>query len=347
MAKLVGDAAGLTRRVFKQAAYIYTKNGQAYLNKWPKKPSGPVSQKLQDARDLMRERSLAIKAMPFRLTDFSTRYSKHTMLMPRDWLFMGLAGRYIRVWLPPEKLDPANFMRGAEGYPPEPPLPPDYNPRNSVGRLRPIYSMAGLTDLSDLFDIYGDAVGTTFYRTSVGWRGLAPGNAGDVLTILPSKELAWRPPGGGGGGGYQKLLLSQVSPPSGVISWPLQLSWGAAIVDDFNGWDPLVPERIRLPVDTIAYRIGLSAIFLNTSSGTTFFLDVRDWSSGSAVTPSYQHDVYYGAGGFNNRLINFMGPFLPPPEEKDVYIRINRSQSANFQFNAPLYLTVEIIRSGG
>src|SRR5690606_22043673 len=154
-----------------KAAYIYTKNGQAYLAAWPEKPSRPPSQKLQDARDLMRERSLAIKAMPFRVTDFSTRYSRGTMLMPRDWLFMGLAGRYMRIWLPPEKLDPANFMLGAEGYPPAPPIPPDYDPNNSVGRLRPIFSMAALDDLSDLFDIYGDAIGTIFYRTVQGWRG--------------------------------------------------------------------------------------------------------------------------------------------------------------------------------
>lgn len=346
MAKLVGDAAGLTRRIFRKAAYIYTKGGDTVLAAWPRRPSGPPSEKLLAARDLMAQRSLAIKLMPFRLTDFSTRYSKHTMLMPRDWLFMGLSGRYLRVWLPPEKLEPEAFFLGAEGYPPSPPLDPDYNPENSVGRLRPIYSMAALDDLTTLFDIYGEETGTIFYRTVQGWRGLAPGQPGHSLTVQNDQTLAWSP-SGGGGGGYETLVLGLTSPPAGTITSPSRPVWDTVIVDDFSGWDPANPTLITLPEDTLLYRLGFMGKY-NASSTLAAYI-IQPVEFGTWVEPFPVNQLLYRHNGSNlsRSLISTTGGFVPAPANKQIAIQVERYSTSNiWNYDGPLYLTIEIRRIG-
>lgn len=344
MAKLVGDAAGLTRRIFRKAAYIYTKGGDTVLAAWPRRPSGPPSPKLVAARDLMAQRSLAIKLMPFRLTDFSYRYSKHTMLMPRDWLFMGLSGRYLRVWLTPDKLEPEAFFLGAEGYPPSPPLPPDYNPEDSVGRLRPIYSMAALDDLTTLFDIYGEETGTIFYRTVQGWRGLAPGQPGHALTVQNDHSLAWSP-AGGAGGGYESLVLGLNAPPAGTIASPYRPVWDTVYVDDFDGWSAADPTKITLPDDTLLYRLGFMGRFNASSTLGVIIGQPVEFGSWAEPVPANQLMYRHNGSSLSRQLFSSAAGFVPAPDNKVLAFQLERySTSGIWSHDGPMFLTVEIRR---
>lgn len=200
MAKLIGDWAPNVRRSFKGASYIYRRNGQTIMAAMPTASKKQKSEKQLAAMDLMRRRSLAIKAMPPELVIASSFYARGNALMPRDYLFMSMAGRHTSVYQPPEYIDGLYARDGIDGAanatPPlfDAPYPPTYDD------LQRMYPMAALDDLSFLLDIYGNAPGTLIVRRPEGWRGLEPGVPGQVLGIDSEARVNWGAGGGGGGG---------------------------------------------------------------------------------------------------------------------------------------------------
>ena len=198
MAKIVGDGQGDVRRSFKGAAYVRQHRGQTLLVAMPTRQKKQKSEKQLAAMDLMRQRSLAVKAMAPELVYWSSRFAKGTALMPRDWLFMAMAGRYVLAWMPEEYITGPYARDGIEGENNgQEPITPD-SEMPTFDKLRNLYPMAALNDLSFLFDIYGDTPGTIFYRTKDGWRGLPPGVPGTVLTLMPDGTLQWQAAQSGG-----------------------------------------------------------------------------------------------------------------------------------------------------
>lgn len=85
-------------------------------------------------------------------------------------------------------------------------------------------SVAVRDDISDDLDkVGGTEVGTILVRHPEGWRGLVPGNAGEVLTSEGAGDLPAWAPGSGGSGAYYTGNL-----PSTVISGTLFATKGNA-----------------------------------------------------------------------------------------------------------------------
>lgn len=207
MAKIRGDWSGQLRRAFKGSAYVYQRGNDIVLAAMPTRQKKEKSAKQLAAMDLMRQRSLAIKVMAPELVQHASFYAKGTALMPRDWLFMSLAGRGVSAFLPRAYIDGEYANDGIEGQEQlGPPMTPtDFPPL--MTDLERIYPMAALNDLTTLLDIFGDQVGTIIFRDAAGWRGLAPGLPGQVLSLDAGGALKWSQ-GGGAGGGFSIAFVT-------------------------------------------------------------------------------------------------------------------------------------------
>lgn len=191
MAKIKGDWSGELRRAFKGAAYVYQRGNDIILAAMPTRKKRTITPKQQAAMDLMKSRSLAIKAMAPELVMNASYYAKGTALMPRDWLFMSMAGRGVSVFQPEAYITGEYSMDGIEGAQPIGPRidPADWPP--IFDKLERMYPVAALNDLSTLLDIYGDQVGTIIFRDAIGWRGLPPGLPDQALAIGGDGRLFW------------------------------------------------------------------------------------------------------------------------------------------------------------
>jgi len=85
-----------------------------------------------------------------------------------------------------------------------------------------------------ILDLVTQVVGSILYRADVGWIGLAPGTAGDVLTQGGSGP-AWAPPTGGGGA---TLTAEEITAPQGVHVAFSGTSLGANFTSLFALWLP-------------------------------------------------------------------------------------------------------------
>lgn len=235
MARIKGDASGVMRRSFNKSLFFSVRRGQTTMSAWPKKASGTPSRKLQLARDLMRGRSNAVKAMAPEIVFFSVHYAKGTALMPRDWLFMGMAGRYVAVYEPDAYVTGEFSQDGLPDYRGTyVPITPD-GPFPVYDKLRQLFPMAALDDLSFLLDIFGQDVGTLFYRTEAGWRGLPPGPGGSVLTIAEDGTFSWQAGGSGGGGPSVGSIISDGEyNQSGAAKGNIVSSAADVLVSGFN-----------------------------------------------------------------------------------------------------------------
>lgn len=211
MAKISKDYSGDFRRAMLRSFYVYNRLGGTLMAAWPTKIKATKSEKQAAAMDLMRRRSLAIKAMDPQFVFAASNYAKVNALMPRDYLFMSIAGRGTQLMQPPIYLTGKyrnDGIRGAvqEAEPVFPFVaPPVYD------SLRSMYSMANRDDLSFLLDIFTETPGGLLVRRPEGWRGLEPGTPGYVLTAGPDGLPNWGEASGGGGG------LSIATSPNGSI----------------------------------------------------------------------------------------------------------------------------------
>lgn len=200
MAKLTGDWAPNVRRSFKGAAYIYRRGDQTIMASMPRQGPRKKSEKQLAAMDLMRRRSLAIKAMVPELVHAASFYARDNALMPRDYLFMSMAGRHTSVFMPESYINGVDASYGVEGRPQlGPPIWP-FTDKPRSDKLKRIYSMATLHDLTELFDIYGEWNGNILTRRNGAWSGLETGPAGTVLQVGSDGNLEWGSGGAGGGG---------------------------------------------------------------------------------------------------------------------------------------------------
>ena len=200
MAKLIRDVAPRYRKNMTGGFYVYNRLGGTIMAGWPTKLPAIKSPKQQAAMDLMRRRSLAIKAMDPQFVFAASHYARNNALMPRDYLFMSMAGRGTQLFQPQRYLTGDLRNDGVRGavQPAEPVFPFVAPP--AYDDLRSMYSMANRDDLSFLLDIFTETPGGLLVRRPEGWRGLEPGEPGQVLYSDPNGLPQWGDASGGGGG---------------------------------------------------------------------------------------------------------------------------------------------------
>lgn len=136
--------------------------GRLHWQKWPRKRGRVRSERLKALNFRFAVVSQLVKFADDQARWITEQLAQHGPVYPRDLLTAAVYGRLFEV------------IETNEGT---------------------FYSMALLNDIShDLDVLNASEIGTILVRTPQGWRGLAPGPEGDVLTSHgPDQTPTWEP----------------------------------------------------------------------------------------------------------------------------------------------------------
>jgi len=137
------------------------RNGSLYFSRWPRKQ--PTARTPAEAfnRETFYFSTQIVKIMDGYQLDFSRFLASQSQLAAQDFLYIALFGRI-------------GHMVRRDG--------------------KVVYSMAAMQDVSKTLDAIWQLKGGILVRGETWWEGLAPGVAGQVLTMLSADDMGWQTP---------------------------------------------------------------------------------------------------------------------------------------------------------
>jgi hypothetical protein len=138
--------------------YTVVIGDQVIVKKWPRRQPTPRTKAEGDNRTLLAKAARFTAYMSSGAQTFARELAKESKLLPRDFLMIALFNRI--------------------GY-----------PIFSDGRK--VYSMAAMTDVSNLLDAIGQVEGDLMFRGPVWWERLPIGEALQVLSIDADGHFYW------------------------------------------------------------------------------------------------------------------------------------------------------------
>lgn len=155
---------------------FYTRqiNGKLVVSKWPRKqPASPGSAEAEN-RKLIAKAARYTAYMSSGSQAFAAALAKDSKLLPRDFLMIALFNRI-------------GYVIFKDG--------------------RKVFSMAAVTDVSELLDAIGQTPGDLMVRGETWWQALPKGPPGTVLSVNEDGDYEWVTVGGGGSsGGFVGLV---------------------------------------------------------------------------------------------------------------------------------------------
>jgi hypothetical protein len=147
--------------------YSYIVDGRLVVAKWPRRQPTARTAKEAENRKLLAKAARFTPYMSAGSQAFAAELAKVSKLLPRDFLMIALFNRI-------------GYVVFRDG--------------------RKVFSMAAVTDVSNLLDALGQVPGDILVRGDTWWERLPVGAPGQVLTVQPDSKLAWEDASSGGGG---------------------------------------------------------------------------------------------------------------------------------------------------
>jgi hypothetical protein len=210
------------------------------------------------------------------------------------------------------------------------------NPDGTVWNVRADMT----TNPQYVLDDITDTVGSILIRTDVGWIGLDPGNAFDVLTC-ENGIPAWIPyPTNDPSREVFKTTLCRTTNQATTTGLTFTASWQSAPIDENECWNAATPTRLVIPADAVNIRISTTARITNLTQNAVNTWRIMD-QTGANILGLPRETTFQTNINSSPASVSMIGPWIPRPATDWVTLQLDRDVSATASFLALSTITLE------
>lgn len=193
-----------------------------------------------------------------------------------------------------------------------------------------------------MLDLITTTVGSITYRADIGWIGLDPGNAGQVL-MMENGLPRWRDPAGGGGIAPKISTLKRTTNQALVSANNWKCIFQAAEIDELNIWDPTNPTRLYIPPTATKIRLSSSVMFAGSSVNQTSTTQTPDNTGSLTWLGALRNQLTRNTTSGIDKYMTSIGPWVQNPGIDWCELQWSQSNTQNDNFKANTTFTLEAV----
>lgn len=193
-----------------------------------------------------------------------------------------------------------------------------------------------------VLDLITTMQGSVLYRADIGWIGLDPGNAGQVLTMVDGSPV-WRPPPVLPAAETKVTTLKRTTNQALVSSTNHIVTWQAAEIDELGIWDPANPTRVNIPAGATRLRVSTQLQWTALAATQTYNVELRANTGAVNWFGAIRDQLQRTNTLSSQRRIASVGPWCNAPAFSYFEVQYQQSSFENTGPEAGSSVTIEVL----